>query len=110
MNPPDKYILKDASATGPGTAFNVNTPGKTLQLIGSTESGSGAASVIVQVTNDPTKTVWINVGTIDLVLGTIPTTDGFAIHAQWDYVRGNVSSISGTGAKLQLLMSNERTW
>lgn len=106
----NKYLLKDVTATGPGDAANVNTPGKTLQLIGKTESGTGAALVIVQVTNDPTKTAWIDVGTITLVLGTAPTTDGFALHAQWDYVRGNVSSISGTGATLQLLMSNERTW
>lgn len=108
MNPPDKYILKDVIATGPGTAYNVNTPGKTLQLIGQTESGVGAALVVIEATNDPTKQSWIPLGTITLVLGTTPTTDGFAVHSQWDYIRGNVSSISGTGAVLQLLMSGER--
>jgi len=104
----NKYILKDVNTTGPGDYYQVTRPGKTFQLIGSTTSGTGAAVVVVQVTNDPKKSVWIDVGTITLTLGTSQTTDGFAMHAQWDFVRGNVSSISGAGAILSLLMSNER--
>lgn len=101
----DKYLLKDVNTTGAGDSVQVNTPQKTLQLIGKTDSGAGSVTVLIQVTNDPTKTVWITAGTIALTLSTSVSTDGFALNSKWDFIRGNVSAISGTGARVSLLMS-----
>ncbi len=101
----DKYLLKDVDVTGAGNETQVLTAQKTLQLIGSTDSGSGSATVIVQVTNDPARLVWLTTGTLELALTTTPSTQGFALDSKWDYVRGNVTAISGTGARVSLIMS-----
>lgn len=102
----DKYLLKDVNTTGEGDAVMVTAPQKTLQLIGKTTSGAGAATVIVEVTNDPLKAVWLPIGSLQLTLSTTASSEGFAVNSKWDYIRGNVSSISGTGAILSLIMSS----
>lgn len=100
-------LIKNATATGAGTPQNVQalripTDNKTFQASGQTSTSTGAASVLVEVSNDNSN--WITMGTISLTLGTATTTDGFVSSANWTYVRGRVSSISGTGATVSLLM------
>lgn len=73
-----------------------------FQLFGQTSAGAGAAAVDVQVSNDNTN--WITQRTISLTLSASTTTDGYVDRAIWKYVRGNVTSISGTNAAVTLLM------
>jgi hypothetical protein len=75
---------------------------KTFQAAGQTTATTGAAAVNVEVSNDNVN--WIVMGTISLTLGTTTTTDGFVTDASWSYVRGRVTSISGTGATVSLFM------
>lgn len=102
-------LLASATTTGAGEEFqpdlNVyHRPGakRTFQATGSVASSTGSASVAVQVSNDGTN--WLTLGTITLSLTTSQSSDGFSSDAPWEYVRGNVTSISGTGAAVSLLM------
>jgi hypothetical protein len=76
----------------------------TFQASGATTSGAGAATVVIQVSNDNSN--WITAGTITLTLGTSETSDGFAFDAHWEHVRANVTAISGTGAYVSVFAKN----
>lgn len=90
-------ILKNATSTGAGNALDVaGRESMTFQADGATTSGSGAATIKIQVSNNGTN--WIDLSTITLTLATTSSSDGFAAFAAWAYVRANVTEISGTGA------------
>lgn len=97
-------LLRGATATGAGIRIDASElpSNRTFQLDGTTSSGSGAATVNVEVSNDGAN--FVRIGTISLTLGTASTNDGFQTDAAWSYVRGNVVSISGTGAAISLNM------
>lgn len=100
-------LIDNATTTVTGTPQNVQalripTDNKTFQASGKTSTSTGATAVVVEVSNDNAN--WITMGTISLTLGTTTTTDGFVSSANWTYVRGRVSSISGTGATVSLFM------
>jgi hypothetical protein len=100
-------LISNAIATGAGpsqliVSSQIDQANKTFQATGTTTSGTGAVAVAVEVSNDNTN--WIAMGTISLTLGTTIATDGFVSIASWTYVRGNVTSISGTGATVSLFM------
>lgn len=95
-------LLDAVIVTGAGTSREVREPKRTFQLDGTTSAGAGAVEVDVEVSNDNTN--FIVLGTITLVLATTSSSDGFASDAPWQYVRGNVQSISGTDAAVTLTM------
>lgn len=95
-------LLDAVIVTGAGASREVRVPKRTFQLYGTTSAGAGAAEVDIEVSNDNTN--FIVLGTITLVLATTASSDGFAIDAPWQYVRGNVKSISGTNATVTLTM------
>jgi hypothetical protein len=92
----------DATDPVVGAAERTKTGNKTFQLTGKTTSGTGAVSVDVKVSNNNVD--WILAGTISLTLGTTLATDGFNMTASWGWARGEVTSISGTGASVSLYM------
>lgn len=67
-------------------------------------SGTGAvtASVLVEVSNNNRH--WMTMAAITLS-GTTSASDGFVSDESWQYVRGTVSAISGTGAAVTLTMA-----
>lgn len=96
-------LLNGVIATGAGTPFqfpsmqgSVPTAKCSLQGYGTTSTGSGAATIAIEVTLDGSN--WITAGTINLTLGTSSTTDGFSIDAPWGAIRANVTALSGTDA------------
>jgi hypothetical protein len=93
-----------ATGTGVGMATNnrISESLRTFQSTGTTSAGSGAATVLIEVSND--NVVWLTLGTITLTLGTSATSDGFASNAPWGNVRARVSSISGTNASVTTTM------
>lgn len=102
-------LIASATTTGASEAFRPDLhvhhrPGskRTFQAKGSTSASTGAASVAVQVSNDGEN--WLTLGTITLSLSVTESSDGFASDAPWDFVRGNITSISGTDAAVSLLM------
>ena len=104
-----QYLLNSATTTGAGTAWQERdtTASSTytyhsFQAIGSTSASTGAATVLIQVSNDGTN--FITLGTITLSLTTSPSSDGFAANINWQYYRANFTAISGTGASVTVLM------
>jgi hypothetical protein len=76
-----------------------------FQANGTTSTGAGAATVKIQGSLD--NSIWIDLGTITLTLATTESGDGFAINAPWEYVRANVTAISGTDASVDVYMACE---
>jgi hypothetical protein len=104
-----QVLLSKATATGAGAAWNPRDTSAvatytqhSFQAIGSTTTSTGAATVLIQVSNDGAN--YITMGTITLTLGTSITSDGFAAANTWEYYRANVSAISGTGASVTVYM------
>jgi hypothetical protein len=97
-------MLTNATATGASAAFQVRYANRmTFQASGTTTAGAGAATVKIQVSNDGAN--WLDLGTISLTLSTTSSSDGFAAEAPWQFVRANITAISGTGASVNVQMS-----
>ena len=98
-------LLAAATGTGAGSAHEPWNHKRTFQADGTTSAGAGAATILIQVSNDNSN--WITMGTITLTLATTSSSDGFTSDAPWRYVRANVSAISGTDASVNVRMGNE---
>jgi hypothetical protein len=104
-----QILLSNATATGAGTAWHPRDTSAvatytqhSFQAVGSTTASTGAATILIQVSNDGVN--YITMGTITLVLGTSATSDGFAVANSYEYYRANLSAISGTNAKVTVYM------
>lgn len=97
-----KPLLTAAIATGAGSAVQNLAGVKTYQADGTTSAGAGAATILVQGSNDGTN--WDTIGTITLTLATTTSSDSFASDDRYAHIRGNVSAISGTDASVNLSM------
>jgi hypothetical protein len=104
-----QILLSNATTTGAGDAWHPRDVPATntynfhsFQAAGATSASTGAATVLIEVSNDGTN--YITMGTITLTLGTSSTSDGFAVINTWEYYRANVSAISGTGATVSVYM------
>lgn len=97
-------VLSNATETGAGSSHRMIGGGRvSVEAHGVTTSGSGASSINIEVSNN--NSTWQTAGTIDLTLGITQTSDGFVMDAPWLYVRANVVSISGTGAKVSVIIA-----
>lgn len=104
-----QILLNAATATGAGDAWHPRDTSAiatytqhSFQAVGSTTTSTGAATVLIQVSNDGVN--YITLATITLSLTTSPSSDGFAVANSWEYYRANLSAISGTGAKVTVYM------
>jgi len=98
-------ILKNVTSTGAGSAFPLWGSKHSFQMFGTTSAGVGSAVVNVEVSNNASN--WEVAGTITLTLGTSSTSDGFAKNAAWRWARGNVTTLSGTGATISLIVGGQ---
>lgn len=73
---------------------------RTWVLRGTTSSGTGTATVLVQGTLDGTD--WVTIGTMTLTLGTTATMDSFTDQSSFVQFRANVTALTGTGASVTL--------
>lgn len=92
------------TATGSSQAHRPNAGIRTFSAHGTTSAGSGAATIIIEASNQNTPSVWITLGTITLTLGTTETADAFVSDAPYRYVRARISAISGTDATVYVEM------
>jgi hypothetical protein len=104
-----QIILNAATATGAGEAWHERDTGpkyaygyRSFQAVGRVTASTGAATVLIQVSNDGVN--YITLATINLTLGTAATSDGIAAANSWEYYRANVSAISGTNATVTVYM------
>jgi hypothetical protein len=102
-------LLDGKASTGVGATFSPHSAKKAFQAIGRTTAGSGSAIIKIQgsLTGGASDTEWVDVATITLTLGTTATTDGFASDSVWAYIRPNVTTLTGTGASVDLYMGIE---
>lgn len=93
-------LLSAVTGTGAGSALLLRESKRTFLA---TVAGTGAvtATVKVQVSND--NSVWLDLSVITLS-GTTSASDGAAVDGPWQYVRGNVTAISGTSAAVTLTL------
>ena len=97
-------LVSNKTTTGVSTSAVLGGISRTYFVFGSTTAGSGACDLVIQVSNDNIS--FVDLATVSLVLGTSVVADGLASAAPWKYARGNISSISGTGAKCSLLVGS----
>lgn len=90
-------VLNAVAAPAASDPVLIAGDGKTFHVTGTTTAGAGAASIVVEVSNETTWP-WITLATIALTLGVTAVADGVAMQAGWKYVRVRLVSISGTGA------------
>ena len=100
---PDRALL--LSTTAPATSQEATPRGyrTTVQATGSTTSGTGSATILVQVSND--RVQWLTRHTLTLSLSTAEATVGAELDAAWEALRARVDSISGTGAVVTVTMA-----
>ena len=85
-----------------GTKIYKDSPFATFQA---TVTGTGAvtATVLIEGSNDGVYWCSTPLATITLS-GTTSSSDGFTTQAPWKFIRANATSISGTGANIQVYM------
>lgn len=98
-------LLDAVIATGASEAVRTHCEKKTYQVNHNTSSGSGAATVKVQVSND--NSLWIDLATFTLTLSATPNAEGATSDAVWKWTRFNVTSISGTDATISAYIGME---
>jgi hypothetical protein len=99
-----KHLLKAATSVAAGATCTGVSKTKTYQGYGTTSSGSGAATIQVQGSNNEGRT-WETIGTISLTLATTESSDSFTSDDRYMKLRGNVTAISGTGASVGLIVA-----
>lgn len=94
-------MLDGVSAIVAGEAFTFESEKKTFQVIGETSSGSGSATIDLEVSNVPSPISdedWVLLKRFSLTLGTTQTGDSCVSDTPWRHTRANLTAISGTGA------------
>jgi len=106
-------LLDAATATGSGASHLPRGPKATFQAFGVTSSGSGAATVDIEASDDGEEVEdddahWVVLGTIDFAFDDTSSDDdaGFAMDAAWRRTRANVTAISGTAAAVTVLQGS----
>lgn len=104
--PAPQKILDEVTTTSTSESKHVWGNDRTYMASGKTTAGTGAATILIQVTDDPSdEGNWMTLATITLTLGTTRTADGLGSHVGWPYVRAKVSAITGTGATVSSWVS-----
>lgn len=98
-------IFGNAGATGARPAVTGMAKNKTYQAYGSTQSGTGTAVVSVQGSINGGVT-FDTIGTISLTLGTVTVSDSFTSIDRYPLIRGNVTTLTGTGPNVSLVMGD----
>jgi len=93
-------ILTNATTAAAGAAVRGLDVQKTYEAHGTTSAGAGAATVVVQGSNSGLS--WSTLGTITLVLSTTDSSGSFTSSDRYQWLRANVTSISGTGATVSI--------
>jgi hypothetical protein len=96
-------LLSAVTATGAGAPLTLGSDNQAFQVMGAVTAGTGAATVVIEVTND-LNWPWITLGTLNLVLGTDAVADGVVMFAGWKHCRARVTAISGTGATVSAMV------
>ena len=99
-------LLDDVSAIGAGGKVPLIKKGDssaTFQATVNGTSGTVTAAIDIEVSNDEKN--WISMATISLSASApVADSDGFASNASWAFVRANLMAITGTDARVTVVM------
>jgi hypothetical protein len=95
-------IFHEATTTSTSDVVNLTGDVRSWQVAGSTSSGAGAATVVIEVSNVNDSNSFMELATLSIVLSTTLSSEGFTACIPWKYTRARVSAISGTGASIQV--------
>lgn len=95
-------LLMSVDAPQAGTAQHIGT-GVPVRTYSASVTGTGAVTATVIIYGSNEGSVWNDLGTITLS-GTDSNTDGFPSVAPWEWVRADLTAISGTGAIVSAVM------
>lgn len=98
----NEYLLYESLSAVTGEAVRTRPIKKSIQCVGKTSSGTGAATVYIEVSNNQID--WHTAGIFSLSLTTTQISEGFTIDAPWLWTRARISALSGTGAKVSVFM------
>lgn len=77
---------------------------RSWQAVGRTGSGSGAATIIIEGSNDDTN--YLELGEIVLALTTSDSSDAIVTCSAWRFARMRITAISGTGATVDFYIAH----
>ena len=96
------HVVSAKTATGASGSLHfgssLSNVNQVMECSGTTGSGTGAATIKLQGSNDGTN--WIDIATCSLTLGTSVTASSVTNTANWYWYRVNVTAISGTSASV----------
>ena len=99
-------LLDDVFAESVGSKVPLIKKGDssaTFQATVNGTSGTVAATIDIEVSNDEKN--WISMATISLSASApVADSDGFASNASWAFVRANLTAITGTSARVTVVM------
>jgi len=91
-------MISGATTTTTGDVFDLAVDNSTYQA---TVTGTGAVSATIEIYVSNDRTHWILGRTITLA-GTTTHTDGGGIVLKWNFVRADITAISGTDATVSV--------
>jgi len=95
-------LLDNVSAITIGDRASGASKDRTFQA---TVAGTGTVGATVRIEASNDMIGWVTLGTITLS-GATMATDGFPSETAWEYVRANLTAISGTGARVTVTMGS----
>lgn len=96
-------LLNNATTPGIGKKMELTTSKPSIQLTGSTTSGTGSAVVNLLASHDGTGFGWV--ATITIALSTVLSTELLNDDiGKWGQLTAEIKSISGTDAVLNLIV------
>ncbi len=99
---PNEIFLNTFPTGFVGTTEAATFPGdkSSFQATVSTSSGNGSGVVVIQVSNEGV--ACMNRVTITVASAASPATEGTVFDGAWAYMRGNITSVVGTGGKMKI--------
>lgn len=98
-------MIEDALAPVTGEIHHPWNNFRTFQAVLTGTAGAGAATVVIEASDEDTPTHWVNLATLNLAAA-FPASDsgGFASDAAWRFVRARLTSIAGVNAAVNVWM------
>lgn len=103
-------LLDAVIATGSGDPVAPLSINKTFQLFGNTSAGAGAATVLIEGSNDDTEIdkAYVTLDTLALVLNGTTVIHDFGVNNDaWKYVRARCTTLSGTDATITCIIGGQ---
>jgi hypothetical protein len=100
-------MLNNITSVTTGPVVRLADQVLSIQVWGSVSAGTGSATVKFWGTNNM-NAPWVPVATVDLALTTTVAGEGTVIECSWDFVRADVTAISGTGASVSAAINSNK--